>query len=177
MMNSTARKSVFGVALSRIQASRIINHLANAGFSREDISVSFPDRDARDGIANENGTIPGNGTMATGLGFMPGRLAGAEAVPQPRFKDFMAGGSISGVLCGAAIAPASLENMDYRQGSCTDDHMLICLLADDWREADAARKIFQAMGAANITVGGEKASQLLTQTFQRFEAGLELQHY
>jgi hypothetical protein len=173
MMNSTARKSVFGVASSRIQASRIVNHLANAGFSRDDISVSFPDRDVRSALVNdENGTIRGNGTMAMGLSSE--WLGGAGAFPLPRFKNFMAGGPISGVLCGASIAPASLENMDYHQGSSVEDHWLICLQADDWREADAARKIFQAMGASNITVGGEKASRLLTQTFQCLEAEAEL---
>ena len=178
MMDSTARKTVFGVALSRIQASRIINHLVNAGFSREDISVSFPDRDVRGGFTiDESGTIPGNGTMmAMRLGLIPRRLAGAEAFPRPRFKDFMAGGSIGGVLGGASIAPVSLKNMECQHDNCMDNHTLICLQADDWREADAARKIFQAMGASNITVGGEKALRLLSQTFQRFEAELELQH-
>ncbi len=175
MMNSTARKSVFGIASSRIQASRIVNHLANAGFSRDDISVSIADWDVRDGFAHdEDGTVPANGTTAMGLGFIPGRLAGAEAFLPSRFKNFMAGGPISGVLCGASITPASLENMDHRHGGCADDHLLIRLQADDWREADAARKIFQAMGASNITVGGENASRLLAQTFQRFEAGPEL---
>jgi hypothetical protein len=176
MMNFTARKSVFGVASSRIQASRIINHLTNAGFSRDDISVSISDRDGRDGCVNdEDGTIPENGTSAMGVGFIPRRLAGAAAFPPRRFKNFRAGGPISGVWCGAAVAPASLENMDHHQSSSLDDHLLICLQADDWREADAARKIFHAMGASNITVGGEKALRLLTQTFQRFEAEAELQ--
>jgi hypothetical protein len=165
MINSTARRSVFGVASSRIQASRIVNHLANAGFSRDDISVSIPERDGRDGF----------GATAMGLGCIPGRFAGAAAFPPPHFKNFMAGGPISGVLCGAAIAPASLENMDHHQCGSVEDHLLICLHADDWREADAARKIFQAMGATNVTVGGENASRLLTQAFQRFEAEAELQ--
>jgi hypothetical protein len=158
MMNSAVRKSVFGVASSRIQASRIVNHLANAGFSRDDISVSISGQDM-------------------GLGLIPGRFTGAEALPASRFENFMAGGPISGVLGGASIAPASLENMNHRHGNRADDHLLICLQADDCREADAARKIFQAMGATNITVGGEKASRLLGQTFQRFEAEPELQSF
>jgi hypothetical protein len=167
MTNAAARKSIFGVASSRIQASRIVNHLANAGFSRDDISVSIPERDGRDGF----------GATAMGLGSIPRRLAGAEAFSPPCFKNFMAGGPISGVLCGAAITPASLENMDHHQGSSAEDHFLISLHADDWREADAARKIFQAMGATNISVGGETASRLLTQAFQRFEAEAELQAF
>jgi hypothetical protein len=81
------------------------------------------------------------------------------------------------VLKTSELAPASLENMDHHQSSSVDDHLLICLQADDWREADAARKIFHAMGASNITVGGEKASRLITQTFQRFEAEAELQAF
>jgi hypothetical protein len=125
MTNAAARKSIFGVASSRIQASRIVNHLANAGFSRDDISVSIPERDGRDGF----------GATAMGLGSIPRRLAGAEAFSPPCFKNFTAGGPISGVLCGAAITPASLENMDHHQGSSAEDHFLISLHADDWREA------------------------------------------
>ena len=176
MMNSTARKSVFGVASSRIQARRIVNHLANAGFSRDDISVTFPDRDIQGGFADdEDGTIPGRGTMAAGL--LPEWSASADAFPPRRSKNFMAGGPIGGVLCGAAIAPASLENLDHHSSSRAGDHLLICLHAVDWREADAARKIFQAMRATNITVGGENASRLLMQAFQRFEAEAELQAF
>ena len=80
-----------------------------------------------------------------GLGSIPGRFPGRGGAITPRFKNFMAGGPIIIFFCGAAIGGTSLENMDHHQCSSVEELLLICLHADDWREADAARKIFQAM--------------------------------
>lgn len=49
----------------------------------------------------------------------------------------------------------------------SEDPVLICLRAEAWPEADAARRIFQAMGATNVSLGGENAFRLLAGTFQQ----------
>lgn len=94
----------------------------------------------------------------------------------PRFNAFKAGGSSTGGTPGvAAVAPASLKAGAGPDGDGADDPVLICLRADAWKEAEAARKIFQAMGATNVSLGGEKAARLLKGTFQQSEAAPEFQ--
>jgi hypothetical protein len=126
-MGTAKAGSVFGVASSRLQANRIVNHLANAGFARDDISVLFPDSD---------GGFPGLD-----------------------LNYFRAGGSSGGVW-GCGTAPG-LKAAGRDNNRCEDANLLIWLRTAGWREADAARKIFQVMGASNITLGGEKASRFL----------------
>lgn len=102
VMREVSASSVFGVASSRLQASCIVNHLADAGFTRDHISVLFPDTGGR-----------------------------------------------------------------FAAGNCRNPtaSLLIRLRAGGWHEAQAARKIFQTMGASNITLGGEKAARFLTVRF------------
>ncbi len=177
MMNVNVRKSVFGLASSRIQASRIVNHLANAGFSRDDISVMQPEHGGEDDFENNRpGAIYGNGNAELSMGFPQGWFKKTRACSRARFNRFTAGGPISGGLCGATVASASREMIEnnHEGAKC---RLLICLRAGEWREAEAARKIFQVLGATNITLGGEKALRLLTQTFRQLEAGPELQPF
>jgi hypothetical protein len=162
IMVAASKKSVFGVASSHFQADRIVNHLADAGFSRNSISVVVPGQSARHG-ACKRGWMSGNKTAADG-----GQLAPL------RFDPFMAGGSLTGGVLGvAAVAPASLKSGPARACSGADDPVLICLRANAWREAEAARKIFQAMGASNISLGCEEAFRLLAETFQHCDAAPE----
>ena len=51
-----AAKAVFGIASSEPQAARIATELEAAGFSRNDISVLFPDRTATRDFAHEKNT-------------------------------------------------------------------------------------------------------------------------
>lgn len=164
-MIAAAKKSVFGVALSYFQANRIVNHLANAGFSRDTISMLFAGR-AASGGASAAGSKSRTQTLATDV----------ENHSSPRFKAFKAGGSSTGGEPGvAAVAPAGLKAGAGPDGAVTDDPVLICLRADAWREAEAARKIFQAMGATNVSLGGEKAVRLLAGTFQQSDAAPQFQ--
>jgi hypothetical protein len=153
-MKSAFKQSVFGLASSPIHVSRIVNHLVNAGFSRDDISVLQPEHGGRCDAEVDLG--------------LPNRWpASAGMFPDVSYDQFRAGGPTSGVLCVATVASVS--------PGAAERQLLICLQASEWREAEAARKIFQVLGASNITLGGEKASHLLAQSFQRFEAGFELQ--
>jgi hypothetical protein len=167
-MKSNVKKSVFGGASSRFQAGRIVNHLANAGFSRENISILPSDPGDQSNVeADENYGAAGVGMLAgaseTGRGW---RRAWA-GLPQPCFDHFTTGGPVNGAFRGAVIAPACVESAGPRESEVQGGHLLICLRTKAWREADAARKIFQAMGASNITLGGEQAFQFLAQTWHR----------
>jgi hypothetical protein len=175
-MKSTFKQSVFGLASSPIHASRIINHLVNAGFSRDDISVLQPEHSGRCNVEDDHsGAISGGGMAEVDLG-LPNRWPASTGMfPNSGFDQFTAGGPISGVLCVATVASASPEAAENNRHRLAECQLLICLQANEWREAEAARRIFQALGASNITLGGEKASHLLARSFQRFEAGFELQ--
>jgi hypothetical protein len=167
-MKSTFKQSVFGLATSPIHASRIVNHLVNAGFSRDDISVLQSEHSSRCDVEDDHpGAILGGGMAEADLG-LPNRWpASTRMFPRPCFHQFRAGEPISGVLCVATVASASPDSAERP--------LLICLQANERREAEAVRKIFQSLGASNITLGGEKASHLLAQSFQRFEAAFEPQ--
>jgi len=62
-----ADKAVFGIAKSVAQAERIANGLKAAGFSGDDISVLFPDKEGTRDFAHEQHTKAPEGA-ATGAG-------------------------------------------------------------------------------------------------------------
>ncbi len=68
-------------------------------------------------------------------------------------------------------AGGAFDELEGDCGGADDGQVLICLRAIPWRDADAARKILQAMGATNITLSGEKASRLIARSFNQFDAG------
>ena len=59
-----AAKAVFGIASSEGQASRIATDLEAAGFTRNDISVLFPDRTTTRDFAHEKNTKAPEGAAA-----------------------------------------------------------------------------------------------------------------
>ncbi len=168
-------RSVFCVASSRIQANRIVDHLTNAGFAAGDISVVFPDGNAgRATDADRRGESVAASGLGLALGGMMGWLAGNAVFSLPGFGPLVTCGPIGGVFkASASRAPkhgvkTALVNMGIPrneaglyQENVRGGQVLVCFHANDWREADAARKIFQAMGASNISILGDKASALL----------------
>jgi hypothetical protein len=175
-MKSTFKPSVFGLASSPIHASRIVNHLVNAGFSRDGISVLQPEHSGRCDVVDDHPDAISDGRMMeVDMGLPDNWPASTGMFPNSGFDQFKAGEPIRGVLCGATVASASPGAAKNNRHRIAERQLLICLQANEWRVAEAARKIFQALGASNVTLGGEKASHLLAQSFQRFEAGFELQ--
>ena len=59
-----ANKAVFGIATSEVQAERIANQLKAAGFSGDDISVLFPDKEGSRDFAHEQHTKAPEGAAA-----------------------------------------------------------------------------------------------------------------
>ncbi len=178
-----SKKSVFGVASSRIEAYRIVDHLLNAGFDLDDISVLLPDGNNEGSLAGEKAKPSCCGGTATGIGPAAGGalrwLPGMGAFSVPDFGVLMAGGPLGAVPTGTSASRAAhcgfkstLTGMGIHDGDASLYHsrvkegrILICLHTREWRDADAARKIFQAMSATNITITGEKASGMLTRSF------------
>jgi hypothetical protein len=124
-------KAVFGLATNDEQARRIVDHLLSSGFSNEDISILYPDRNKSKIRTNERGDVEyddssterntkrGNLTTekhskapeggvtgaATGgiLGGSLGLLAGIGALAIPGLGPFIAAGPIMAALSGSAV--------------------------------------------------------------------------
>src|SRR5213593_858278 len=108
--NSMAQ-AVFCIARTEAQALTIMNQLKEAGFSRNDISVLFPDKTGTKDFAHEQhtkapeGAATGAGTGGV-LGGALGWLAGVGTLAIPGLGPFIAAGPIMAALSGAAAGAA-----------------------------------------------------------------------
>src|SRR5499427_2529529 len=100
-------KAVFGIAKTENQAIRIANDLRASGFSSNDISVLFPDKQGTRDFAHEQHTKAPEGAAAGAvsggvLGAAAGYLAGIGALAIPGLGAFVAAGPIMAALGGGA---------------------------------------------------------------------------
>jgi hypothetical protein len=115
-----SKKSVFCIATSCEQARRIIGELNTANFSKNDIFVVFPDKDAPRDFANEKKTKAPEGAIAGGalgwiigigaggaIGSALGWIVGIGAMAIPGAGPFIAAGPIMAILSGATIGATS----------------------------------------------------------------------
>ena len=115
-------KSVFCITTTRAQADQIVDRLKNAGFSNNDISVLFPDKDTTRDFAHEKNTKAPEG-IATGagtggvVGGALGWLAGIGALAIPGAGPFIAAGPILAALSGAAVGSAVDLSWDTPPGA------------------------------------------------------------
>lgn len=124
-------KAVFGLATNEEQADRIVDRLLSSGFSNEDISILYPNRNKEKIRTNERGEAiyddtstqrnakrgnltterhtkapEGGVTGATTGGILGGSLgllAGIGALAIPGLGPFIAAGPIMAALSGSAI--------------------------------------------------------------------------
>jgi hypothetical protein len=100
-------KAVFGIAKTESQAITIADQLKAAGFSENDVSVLFPDKQGTKDFAHEQNTKAPEGaaTGAAGgavLGGALGWIVGIGALAIPGLGPFIAAGPIMAALAGAA---------------------------------------------------------------------------
>ena len=168
-----ANKAVFCIVKAEAQASRIVDDLKSAGFSNNDVSALFPDKEGTRDFAHEKKTKAPEGA-ATGagagglLGGTLGWLAGIGALAIPGVGPLIAAGPILGLLSGAAVGAATgglagaligygipeLEAKRY-EGKVKGGNILLSVHADDGDEVSRAKKIFQKHGAEDIASTGE----------------------
>ena len=107
-----ANKAVFGIAKSEAQAITIADNLKAAGFTKNDVSVLFPDKKGTKDFAHEQhtkapeGAATGAGTGAI-LGGALGWMVGIGALAIPGLSVFIAAGPIMAALAGAAGGAAA----------------------------------------------------------------------
>src|SRR5688572_17180771 len=168
-------RSVFCLARDEAQACRIVDHLKNAGFSDNDVSVLLSDRQGSRDFAHEKSTKAPEGAttgVTTGgiLGGAVGWLAGIGALAIPGVGPLIAAGPILAALSGAAIGAAAggltgafigmgipeYEAKRY-EGKVRGGNILISVHAEDGNEARRAREIFEQNDAEDIASAGEEA--------------------
>lgn len=170
-----ANKAVFGIATSVGQAEQIAMQLKAAGFSGDDISVLFPDKEGSRDFAHEQHTKAPEGAAAgagTGglLGGGLGWLVGIGALAIPGVGPFIAAGPIMAALAGAAVGAAAggltgalvgLGIPEYEakryEGKILKGNILISVHTEDSKEVEKAKEIFKREGAQDIAYTGETA--------------------
>ena len=171
-----ANKAVFGIAKSEGQAIAIANNLKAAGFTANDVSVLFPDKQGTKDFAHEKKTKAPEGT-ATGattgaiLGGGLGWLAGIGALAIPGLGPFVAAGPIMAALAGVGAGGAiggiagALIGMgipEYEakryEGRVTEGGILLSVHCDDSKWTKRAKEILEHTGADDISSTGEASA-------------------
>jgi hypothetical protein len=149
-------------------AETIVSTLRSSGFSNDDISVLFPNKQGTKDFAHEHNTKAPEGAVAgasTGglLGGTLGLLAGIGALAIPGLGPFIAAGPIMGALSGMAagatvggVAGAliglgipEIEAKRY-EGKVKGGNLLISVHANTSEEQKRAEQIFKDARAEDI---------------------------
>lgn len=168
--------SVFCIAPSVAVANNIVARLKSAGFSDNDISVLFPDKNSTRDFAHEKNTkAPEGATVGAGaggaVGGTLGLLAGIGLLAIPGVGPFIAAGpimaSLSGIAVGAAVGGITgaligmgipeIEAKRY-EGKVKDGNILISVHADDSEEVNDAKEIFESENATDVSTGSEASA-------------------
>jgi len=162
-------KAVFCIAKTQTQAEAIVDQLKMSGFSYDDISVLFPDKQGSKDFAHEHHTKAPEGA-ATGavtggvVGGTLGLLAGIGSLAIPGVGPFIAAGPIMAALSGAAAGAAvggvagaliglgipEFEAKRY-EGKIRKGNILISVHTEDSNEASRVKEIFEQNNAEDIS--------------------------
>ncbi len=162
-------KSVYAIATSESQASRIVDYLETAGFSTNDISALFPDQASSHQFSHENHSKAPEGAVtgvATGgaIGGALGLLVGIGALAIPGVGPLIAAGPLLAALSGAAAGATvggiaggliglgipEIEAKRY-ENRISEGNILISVHAENGDEVSRAKKVLHEAGAEDIS--------------------------
>jgi hypothetical protein len=173
-----SNKSVYAIAISEGQANQIVDSLTHSGFSPNDISVLFPDKESTHEFSHEKNTKAPEGAItgaATGgvLGGTLGLMAGIGALAIPGVGPLIAAGPLLAALSGAAAGATvggvaggliglgipELEAKRY-ENRIVEGNILISVRTETGDDVIRAKSILESAGAEDISVTsiGEVAS-------------------
>lgn len=168
-----AKKSVFCIASSLSQAESIVDRLKAEGFSNNDISALFPDKDSTRDFAHEKNTKSPEGAVTGSIaggviGGALGWLTGIGALAIPGLGPFIAAGPIMAALSGAAVVATAggiagaligLGIPEYEakryEGKVKAGNILISVHAETSDEISRAKEIFEQANAQDISTASE----------------------
>jgi hypothetical protein len=166
-------KAVFCIARSEAQASNIIERLKRANFSASDVSMLFPDISGTKDFAHEQHSKLPEGAAAGGVaagvvGGAVGWLAGVGALAIPGLRPLIAAGPVMAALSGAAAGAAiggvtgaligvGIPEYEAKRygGKIGSGNILISVHTRDGRERECAERIFEEVGADDVSYAGE----------------------
>jgi len=167
------KKAVMCIVQSRAAAETIVGQLQGAGFSNNDISVLFPNKEGTKDFAHEHNTKAPEGAVAGAsaggvLGGTLGLLAGIGALAIPGFGPFIAAGPLLAALSGAAAGATvggvtgalvgmgipEIEAKRY-EGKIKGGNLLISVHSENGEEQKRAEAIFKAAHAEDICATSE----------------------
>ena len=163
-----SKKAVFGIVANHSSAETVVNELNRAGFSSNDISVLFPDKEGTRDFAHEKntkapeGAVAGAGTGGIAGGTL-GLLVGIGALAIPGLGPLIAAGPLLAALSGAAVGAAvgglagalvgmgipELEAKAY-EGKIRDGNILISVHAEDGKDVDRVKELFKRLNVSDV---------------------------
>lgn len=167
------KKAIIGVLPTKAAAEAAAAQLQADGFSRQDISVLFPDDRATKEFAHEKHTKAPEGASAGAgaggvVGGTLGLLAGIGALAIPGLGPFIAAGPIMAALSGAAAGAAAgglagtlvgLGIPEYEakiyEGKLREGNILLSVHTEDGDERKRASEALKRAGAANVSTQTE----------------------
>lgn len=168
-------KAVFGIVRTQANAETLISALKTKGFMMSDISVLFPNKgETRDfahvqGTKAPEGAVVGGGTGSVAGGVL-GLLVGIGALAIPGLGPLIAAGPIMAALSGMAVGAAvgsitgalvglgipEIQAKAY-EGKIKGGNILVSVHTTDGKQVGAAKEVFKAQGAEDISVTSEAA--------------------
>jgi len=165
--------AVFGIYSDRSSVESAVEALKAAGFSSNDVSALFPEKDSTKDFAHEKNTkAPEGATTGAGTGALLGGglgwLVGIGALAIPGVGPLIAAGPIVAALAGVGVGGAvggltgALIGMgipEYEakryEGRVKDGGILLSVHSDNSDETKRAKVILERTGAQHISSTGE----------------------
>jgi hypothetical protein len=174
--------TVYCIATSHAQAVRIANRLRSSGFTPDDISMLYPDRDGVRELGVHNATkAPEGATTGASAGALVGGalgwLVGIGAIAIPGVGPLVAAGPILALLSGLAVGGtvgglsgalvgAGIPEYEAQQyeGRLRGGHILMAVHADNAEEGSQIRDIFSEEKAEDISSSAEASADRVQAT-------------
>lgn len=169
------KKAVMCIVQRYDQAEGVVAQLQRVGFTPNDISVLFPDKQGTRDFAHEHNTKAPEGAVAgagTGgvLGGTIGLLAGIGALAIPGLGPLIAAGPLMAALSGAAVGAGvggltgaligmgipEIEARKY-EGKVKGGNLLIAVHTDNPEQRKRAEEVFKTARAEDIVTVAEQS--------------------
>ena len=169
------KHAVYGIVQTSTDAEVLVLRLKEAGFTGNDISVLFPDRQGTRDFAHEKHTkapegAATGGVAGMGIGAALGWLAGIGSLAIPGVGPFIAAGPIMGALSGAAVGGATggllgaLVGMGIPEyeaklydGRIRGGNALVSIHTENGDEKNRAERILKEAGAEDVSSATEES--------------------
>ena len=140
-----SHESVICIANTPEQADRIVRQLKDVGFTHDDISVLFPDKETTHAFAHEKNT-------KAPVGAVTGASTGG-----------VVGGVLGWIVGIGALAIPELEAKRY-EGRLQAGNILISVHTENTAEIESVEAIYEQAGAEDICTTGESNNPKIPRT-------------